>query len=190
MASSNSPAFLRVARAAFPSSSQTLAEGAARILSPLVSGSYRILSAPVVVLGEIVQIPQRIHFIGLDKDGLQVQNDFWPAIQCLCTRSTDGYLRQAALRRILSINEPWSVPFVVLLAGEYVVEIIEDMVASVSALDRAIYLNFVRENRVLMSLLRSRATSYWDCYYRRTSHPDRARYPGLTFLHQLELWAS
>jgi hypothetical protein len=78
---------------------------------------------------------------------------------------------------------------VVLLAGEYVIEIIDDIVTSFPMLDQAAYVNFLRENRALMRHLRSKATSYWDCYY-RTSYPDRGSYPGLAFLHQLELWAS
>jgi hypothetical protein len=189
MDSSNIPFFLKAAVAAFLSSSQALAAGAARILSPFIDEGYRQSSVPIVVLGETVHIPTRIHFLELDENKLQIQSAFLPTIGCFCTRSTDGYLRQSSLRCILSISEPWSIPFVVLLAAEYVVENIEEMVASLSSLDREAYINFVRENRDLMRLLRSKATSYWDRYY-RASHPDRSIYSGLAFLHQLELWAS
>lgn len=109
-------------------------------------------------------------------------------MQCLRTRSTDGYERQAALRHILPLNEPWSIPFVVLLAGEYVVEIIYDILSSMPMLNSEAYIEFVRENRGMMRLLRSKANSYWDCYYR--TYPNRSAYPGLAFLHQLENWAS
>jgi hypothetical protein len=179
--------FSRAAVAAFPFSYRMIAESAARTLAPFTDDSYRIVSVHSVVLGETVQIPIRIHLVGLDEGKLHHRN-CWHATQCLCTRSTDGYLRHASLRHVLPINEPWSIPFVVLLAGEYVVEIIEDMIASVSALDRERYVNFVRENRILMRLLRQKANSYWDCYYRR-SYPDRNAYPGVAFLGQLELWA-
>jgi hypothetical protein len=189
MASPKEPPFLKAAIAAFPFSCQTLAQGAVRTLEPFVDGSYRHSSVQAVVLGNSVRIPKRIHFIGLDEDKLQIQDKSFPAIQCLCTRSTDGYMRQSSLRRILGINEPWVVPFAVLLSGEYVVEIIVDMVAALSTLNRDAYVNFVRENRPLMRLLRSNATSYWNCYY-RNPYPDRSTYPGLAFLHQLELWAA
>jgi hypothetical protein len=181
--------FLKAAVAAFPPANQALAVGAASTLLPFVDNNYRLRSVPVTVLGTELQVPRRIHFLGLVEENLKAHSTSWPATQCLCTRSTDGYRRQAALRCILSINEPWSIPFVVLLAGEYVVEIVDDMVAALWVLDREIYINFVRENRDLMRLLRSRATSYWDCYY-RPSYPNRRSYPGLAFLHQLELWAS
>jgi len=181
--------YLQAAVAAFPSGSRFLATGAARVLSPFVDASYRQSSVDVVVRGELVHIPKRIHFVRLREANLRTQPTFWPLIQCLCARSTDGYERQAALQDILPLNEPWSIPFVVLLAGEYVVEIIDDMAGSLSMLDRDAYTDFVRENRGLMSLLRSKATSYWNRYY-RTSHPDRSNYPGLVFLHRLESWAS
>jgi hypothetical protein len=187
MGPADATTFWKTAVAAFPHSSQMLAEGAARTLASFVDDSYRKSSVPAVVLGKAVQIPQRIHFLGLDEAKLQISNSSWAAIQCLCTRSTDGYMRQASLRQVLSISEPWAIPFVVLLAGEYVVEITEDMVASLPALSCDVYGNFVRENRPLMRRLRSKATSYWDRFYRK-SCPDRSTYPGLVFLHQLELW--
>ncbi|MDE2126042.1 MAG: hypothetical protein KGJ62_05580 [Armatimonadetes bacterium] len=77
----------------------------------------------------------------------------------------------------------------VLLAGDYVVEIIDDIMASLPLLDAEAYVEFVRENRGVMRLLRRKATSYWDCYY-RTAHPNRHTYPGLAFLDQLAVWAS
>ena len=86
-------------------------------------------------------------------------------------------MRQAALRPLLNVAEPWAIPFVVLLGDR-----------SLSTLDRDAYLNFVRENRPLMHLLKAQAISYWNCYYRRR-FPDRSAYPGLVFLHEVERWA-
>ena len=181
--------FLKAAIEAFPPANRVLATEATSALLSLVDHNYLQSSMRVIVLGKTVQIPKRIHFIGPADEGLKAQSTFWPVVQCLYTRSTDGYWRQASLRRIVDINEPWSIPFVVLLAGEYVIEIIDDMMASIAVLDRAAYVNFVRENRGLMGLLRSKATSYWDCYY-RVAYPNRRSYPGLAFLQQLELWAT
>ncbi len=62
------------------------------------------------------------------------------------------------------------------------------MIVALPALDRGLYANFVRENRAMMRKLRSKATSYWDCYY-RTLYPDRGEYPGLAFLYEIERWA-
>ncbi|WP_156374161.1 hypothetical protein [Cellulomonas sp. Leaf334] len=45
------------------------------------------------------------------------------------TRSHDGWVRQRALRRLLSapVVAPWMTPFVVQLVGEYVVQIVDDI---------------------------------------------------------------
>ncbi|MGH7053504.1 MAG: hypothetical protein ACREFA_06775 [Stellaceae bacterium] len=187
---SNALLFWKAAIAAFPRSSRALAMNAARILAPFVDNDHCKSPFREITLGNnVVKIPYRIHFDGLKEAGLQSQDDFWVAAQCLCTRSTDGYMRQTPLRHILGIGEDWIIPFVVLLSGEYVVEITEDIAGSLTKLDRNRYINFVRENRPVMRLLRSKATSYWDRYYRH-SYPDRCEYPGLMFLHELELWAS
>ena len=80
-------------------------------------------------------------------------------------------------------------PFVVLLAGEYVVEIIDDIVASIPTMRRETYIEFIRENRPLMRRLRSKATSYWNCFY-RAAYPNKGTFPGLVVFNQLEHWAS
>jgi hypothetical protein len=167
-----------------------MAEGAAAALAALVDDRYPgKRTVTVVVLGRPLQIPDRIHIVGLKEAWPRLQEDFSPAVNCLCARSTDAYVRHAALQSIMSINESWVIPFVVLLAGEYVVEIATDMVAHLPNLDRGIYTEFVRENRPLMRHLRMKAISYWNCYY-RAAYTDRSAYPGLVFLHQLEAWAA
>jgi hypothetical protein len=185
----SAPNFLKAAVAAFPPDRGLSAAGAANLLLPFVDPNYRQSSIRVIVHGKTVHIPKRIHFIGLCEAKLEEEHAPLQVVQCLRTRSTDGHERQASLRNILPLNEPWSIPFVVLLAGEYVVEIIGDILVSLPALNPQAYIEFVRENRDTMRILRSRATSYWDCYY-RVSYPNRSAYPGLAFLHQLEIWAS
>jgi hypothetical protein len=81
----------------------------------------------LTVVGERVEIPYRIYnplpSIDLAQEGSQVA----VAIACLYTRHNDGFVRQMALRRVLGSNEPWTVPFVLQLLGEYVIEICEDI---------------------------------------------------------------
>src|ERR1051326_8366354 len=170
------PLFMKLAVAAFPWSCRTAAEAAGMALAPLVDDSYRRSSLRVVVLGSTILIPWRVHFLGMNEVNPRPRTDPWLVAQCLLTRSTDGYIRQASLRQLLSASEPWIIPFVVLLAGEYVVEIVEDIFNSSSTLDRNAYTNFVRENRPIMRLLRSKAASYWNRYYRGV-YADRRTYP-------------
>jgi hypothetical protein len=118
------------------------------------------------------------------------------------------------LRKILTSEESWCIPYVLLLLGEYVIEIIQDIAAALPTLNKAAYVNFIRENRPLMALLRERATSYWNLEYRYIQWPtyfigppadlcwqpthcrgiyaykDRNDYPGLIALNELERWAA
>jgi hypothetical protein len=180
--------FVTTAVGAFPPHCEPLARAAALALSTSVDPHYSGISTTVEVHGQPVKIPQRLYF---QKQRLESLNPLRlePMSQCLLTRSTDGHQRHAALRSILPLNESWSIPFVILLAGEYVVEIVDEIVGSLAGLDRAAYVSFVLGNTQLMLLLKARATSYWSCYYRHFFR-DRHQYPGLRFLEELEKWAS
>jgi hypothetical protein len=182
--------FAKLAAGAFPLAVQDVAGPAVKALSPFVDDSYRIGTTDAASIGDaVVQIPARFHFNQPPPARLDLDGEWQLAADCLASRSTDGYLRQAALRRILNAPQPWVIPFILLPAGEYVVEIAADLIAALPTLDRAIYSDFVRANRPLLRLLQSRATSYWNCYYRR-DYRDKGRYPALAFLWEIESWAA
>ncbi|WP_429806781.1 hypothetical protein [Ensifer sp. B1-9] len=148
-----------------------------------VSSGYVYSEFSVNVLGEILRIPSRVHlsarpeFPGLGL--LERQMAF-----CLLTRSTDGFQRQAALREILHINKPWSIPFVIALIGDYVVEIVQDIYAALPDLERDVVSTFIRTNPAFYQLTRDRVMSYWDCYYRPQFR--RSDYVGFKLLRQLD----
>jgi hypothetical protein len=179
--------FAKTAVGAFPFAYRGLATQAERALASFVDDNYRKPSIWVQIGSASVYIPSRLHFKRIDHDFSL--DELSLGAKALLTRSTDGYLRQRALRTIIDIQQPWVAPFVVLLVGEYVVEIVEDILNSLGTLDRAIYTEFVRENRQLMRIIRSRAASYWDLYY-RGEYPDRRAYPALVILQELERSAS
>ena len=165
-----------------------MAKDAARALAPTVDDTYRQRSVRLEVQGESVYVPERLHFKRLDAHdrrlgGLSV------AARCLITRATDGHLTQLALRTILAAPAPWVIPFVVLMAGDYVVEIVEEIRAALPTFDRDACSGFVRENRTAVRAIRARTVSYWNAYY-RAAYPDQKDYPGSIVLTQLELWAS
>jgi hypothetical protein len=158
---------------------------AEQALTPFVRDNYRKGSICARIGRDIVYIPRRLLFCRLTETTL---NNLPLGAKALLTRSTDGYLRQRALKEILGIQQPWVAPFVVLAIGEYGVEIAENITASMGTFDRALYEAFVRENRKLMRTLRGRAISCWDRYYRQ-QYPDRSSYPGVALLRELERWA-
>ncbi|HEY8322567.1 MAG TPA: hypothetical protein VIG46_12325 [Candidatus Baltobacteraceae bacterium] len=137
----------------------------------------------VLVEGEDVDIPYRIY----------TARDYglWTAsprqrsmVAALLTRHANGYVREANLRLILSLPEPWIAPFVVQLTGEYVWHILALIWESVDALDRSVYAAFLRANPAYYERTRQRVISYWDCYYRPGTHygGTRDEYVGFKLL--------
>lgn len=180
--------FKNAASQAFPLGLASLANEAASQLSPFVDDTYRQRSEAIDVMGQTIAVPRRLHFIGLAA-GSGALDQLNPASCCLVTRATDGHLRQHALRSVIDHQSSWVAPFVLMLLGEYVIEIVEDIRDALPDLDRSVYSNFVRENRETVQRLRARAISYWDAYHRQR-YPQKRDYPGLQALHQMEMWAA
>lgn len=141
------------------------------------------VSRRVLVEGEWVSLAGRIYNQELDPT---IFHDQSPQVQallcCLYSRSHDGYVREHYLRRLLMVFYPWTVPFVMQLVGEYVVEIVQLIADSAAAvLAHESYRRFIRDNPAFLTLLWSRAVSYHDCYYRGLYTPKET-YPAFRFL--------
>lgn len=180
--------FKEAARRAFPFGMASLANEAASELSPFVDDTYRRRSEAIDVTGQRIAIPGRLHFVGLSAGSDRLGN-LNPASRCLITRATDGHLRQQAVQSVIGHQSPWVAPFVLMLLGEYVIEIVEDIRDALPVLDQSVYANLIRENRQTVQRLRARATSYWNAYHRQR-YPQKRDYPGLHALHEMETWAA
>ena len=120
----------------------------------------------VVVRGESLNIPYRIHH-DCDDTLFPRLNEVQAAIYaCVLTRHHDGHVRQRHIERLVTSSEPWIAPFVVHLCGEYVIEILEVIEANLSSMDQCVYGVFLRENPMFLKRTHDRMVSYWDCYYR------------------------
>ena len=110
---------------------------------------------------------------------------------CMSTRHHNGYVRQRWIREVVSVAEPWVVPFVVALLGEYVVEILVDLYRGLDALDHQdsatakVYRAVLTENPAFLELTRQRVESYWQCYY-RGMYLQPADYPGHQVLSRFQ----
>ena len=172
-------------RSAFPAS---LAPHVARVTARLgVHEPTRSPDAiPIIVDGEHLSLPGRIYgdaasLIG-SKDIPELERLI---LMSLFTRHDNGHVREQCLRAIVDRPEPWIVPFVVQLVGEYVLEIIDVIRARLADLPAPTYGAFVAANAGFMALTRKRAISYWNAYYRHRFR-DCASYPGLVVLNHLE----
>lgn len=127
-------------------------------------------------LGETLAIPERIYW----------DSQLWPQglsgteqhmLDCLLTRHHDGHVREASLHRVLACREAWCAPFVVRIAGEYVIEILQVIEVHLSELDAETYGRFTRDNRAFQKKTNDRIVSYWHLYH-RARWPNFACYPG------------
>lgn len=137
----------------------------------------------LVVGGEHIYIPRRLHFVehSLGGETGRVVNQM---VACLQTQSTDGFHRQRALQPILQHVQPWSAPFVVALIGEYIVEIISDICASLTPNNMSELLDFITENPAYWEVTKQRVGSYWNAYYRRKY--TKRDYPGFVLVNEIE----
>ncbi|WP_431260042.1 hypothetical protein ACQ86G_07740 [Roseateles chitinivorans] len=108
-----------------------------------------------------------------------------PLALCLGTRHHDGRVREACLRQLGAIDQPWAIPFLIQLLGEYVAEIVELAAQTIAYMSPAELAAFVAANPGFMSTTRSRAISYWNCYH-RGRWSAAAAYPAVAALDAIE----
>ena len=111
----------------------------------------------VAVQGERLTIPARIY---VDEMAFQITNlGQRPFADCLLTRHHNSFVRARALGRMITLNQPWSMPFLVQLVGEYVIEILDQIETAFDRIDPMVVAPFVRENPSFMHLTRARVVS-------------------------------
>jgi hypothetical protein len=132
----------------------------------------------VRVRGETIDIPSRVYY----RESQVLSCASRPGVQglialCLGTRHHDGYLREKCVKRLIEIEEPWIVPFIIQLIGEYVVTIVKLIEQALPNLNTALYTEFIAANRAYFETIGRRTISYWDVYY-RNEYPNSKDYPG------------
>lgn len=147
-----------------------------------------VMPFEVEVQGETVAIPSRIYNeepgAGSERALSGTQQMI---LHCLYSRHHDGRVRQRRLEQIVASGEPWVVPFVVQLAGEYVLEIIEAIgrglpgLAVPGSAQRRLYGEFIARNPAFFARTERRVVSYWSCYY-RWKYGAFGTYPGCVLL--------
>ncbi|MEE1734030.1 hypothetical protein PUR33_37440 [Streptomyces sp. BE282] len=143
-----------------------------------------IMPFEVEVQGETVAIPSRIYNEepGVGSDG-HLSGTQQVILHCLYSRHHDGRVRQRHLERVVASGEPWVVPFVMQLAGEHVLEIIEVIdrglpgLADPGSPQRRAYGEFIARNPAFFARTERRVVSYWSCYY-RWKYRAFETYPG------------
>jgi hypothetical protein len=128
---------------------------------------------------ETLQIPYRVYYCPdlLRRKVSDAQGVDKLVLACLGTRHYDGYLRQECLTDLLASEDSWLTPYIVQLAGEYVVQIADDVAHGIVLRDTSLLATFARENPDYLATLGRRIRSYWSCYHRQ-AYPNTNDYPG------------
>lgn len=171
---------------AFPAELQAVASALLPALAigeqwPASQGfTVRVQSQPLSAPGRVYYEPSRLRSV------IESSSEEARALAlCLGTRHWDGFIREECLRKVILVHRPWVIPFVIQLVGEYVIEIIRVVVASIQCFDRTGYRSFLLQNPEFIATTKCRAISYWNCYY-RSQYPRREDYPGLRVIEEVE----
>lgn len=114
--------------------------------------------------GDKIQIPPRIYVDEVNFEHLsEIQKIL---LGCYFTRHHNGFIREKYLRKVITTQWEWVIPFVILLLGEYVVEILDVIYEHLDNLDLSLYRKFIENNMDFYIVTKQRMISYWNCYYR------------------------
>lgn len=133
----------------------------------------------VVLRGESLIIPKGVYFGQYHTQSLTYLQEMM--LNCLYLCHHNGFLREAYLRKVLQAKEDFTLPYIALLFGDYVYEILEVLAKSLSNKNKEKLRNFLAENPLFKKRIESRMVSYWDCYY-RTLYPNLKEYIGYQLL--------
>lgn len=145
----------------------------------------------VHVDGQAVSIPSRLYFAS-ERTSLPEDDEAWLFARALQTRSNDGFERQRAVRDLLRNLRPWGAPFVADLIGQYVVEILDEILAAMTPDIARTIAAFAAENPAYWAEIKQRTVSYWNAYYRHRSSENRGRaygraqYVGFLLIDRIE----
>ena len=142
----------------------------------------------ITVEGERLHIPSRIYFPEPAQAFLfRLSKQQRVILACLYTRHHDGFVREKWLKQIINAEEKWTVPFVLQLTGEYIIEIIKFLSENVESLKREHYADFIKANSDFDIKTSQRILSYWECYFRGVS-PVFINYCGYKTAKEIGLW--
>ena len=115
-----------------------------------------------------VLIPTRIY---INDDILKIET-INPQIKrilfCYFTRHHNGYIRQYCIKEIIKSNYilDYEIPYIFRLSGEYVVEILYDIVEITKLIPYEVINEYITKNISTLKIMERRMISYWSEYYR------------------------
>lgn len=142
------------------------------ILSILPKYKYTEDRISYVLSSGMIAFPYRIYMIDVEDE---IYKSLTPIQQqlicCIYTRSHNGFVREKYLRRLLEMDfSPWSIPYIVKLCDEYVIELLELVYEQLKNRDNRDIHSFCLQNKAMIHRGYTRMTSYWNEFYRDREH--------------------
>jgi len=173
--------------AAFPVRWHTEVAEVMRCLSPARSEPNPDWAQKVEISTEAIQVPYRIYFDGIARGWKQFSETKRVILAALMTRHHSGYQRMEWAARLCEHPADWTAPYIALLLGDYVDEILRVLEQNVGPEWNLPFASFVTNNPLLRERLNRRIVSYWHSYYRQEV-PRFAEYPGFRVAERLGVW--
>lgn len=179
---------LEVIHAAFPTSfADELTEVLARV--PVADHEPHTDDPNRVNVGDSeIFIPSRVYFPETNPSDYSDLSDAQNAIlAAIYTRHHSGFQREIWAGHLLNYPAPWTAPFLALLLGDYVIEVIARIEMGLTEAWAAPIHAFAALNPKWRRPLNHRILTYWDIYY-RYKIPRITEYPGYRLADRLGLW--
>jgi hypothetical protein len=140
----------------------------------------------VIINNEKLEIPYRIYVNPPSKEQVdQIPIKKQQIMSCFLTRHHNGHIREQFLKNIILNKEPWVVPFISQLIGEYVFEILFEINSKLEQMEIKEFVKFFNDNPLFFFRMKQRVISYWDCYY-RNEYTDFNDYIGNRIIKYFE----
>ena len=144
---------------------------------------------------EIIVVPNRNYYTPpyslVNSKLTPIENEI---LNCIFSHNGNGYIRQRAILNMINADNYWTIPYIVRIIGEYVIEILNDIDNHFEIINKSNLTSFVRQNPEFYNRTHSRVRSYWHCYFRRQfpeirrgiSVPEKERYVGFRLLNKID----
>lgn len=126
--------------------------------------------------GECIRLPYRIY--GEEADFGALSGNAKIVAHCLLSRSSNGYIRQKHVAELIKTDFPdWVAPYILELAGEYVLAIVEEIYNGLKDKDCGPIRAVICANNARFVYLHAKMITYWALHYRR-QYPRFKSYVG------------
>jgi hypothetical protein len=152
-------------------------------IEPHTASAYRCK-----VGDEEVTIPYRVYFSEMSTNDLhRLATNQKPILAAIMTLHHSGYQREIWAEQLAAYPFTWTTPFMALLLGDYVREVLAVIERSVNSEWVPLFHEFAAKNPEWKRPLNHRILSYWDIYY-RWQIPRLTDYPGYRVAERLGVW--